>query len=218
MIDPKTLAAAKLEFILAIALDADLPKLSIRVAALLAGRYMHYEHDGVAWPAVSRLCGDLQIQSESKVRDALYALLERGHLEADRKLGASTRYQIAQCYFESRTQPQGGAGFSDTSPRDGATPQPRDGATPQPRDGATPQPRDGAEGKPQGGATNTVNKIPLIDYRRLNSGPSLDSRSENHPLADQVRTRRNSDFEANSHQEYFSHYRRGASIDDDLPF
>ncbi|MGJ0558011.1 hypothetical protein [Methylocystis sp.] len=119
---------------------------------------MRPEHDGVAWPSTKFICKQLGVSSESKVRSALYALLERGYLAAERKAGETTRYRIADRYFDR-----------STPPRIGATTQPLYGAgsddTPPPI-GANPQPLYGAGRAPPIGATNTVNRKPLIEDRK----------------------------------------------------
>ncbi|ULO23141.1 helix-turn-helix domain-containing protein [Methylocystis sp. SB2] len=145
MTDAKKLATAKLEFLVAVALDAELPKLSMRAAAILAGRYMHANNDGVAWPRIARLCDDLQIRSESKVRGALYALVDGGYLEADRNRGDTTRYRIAPRFFETGAEPHDRAGSGDTQPRSGAEGTPRSRATPQPQNGAGGRPIEGRQ-------------------------------------------------------------------------
>jgi hypothetical protein len=205
MTDVKKLATAKLEFLVAVALDAELPKLAVRTAAILAGRYMHSQNDGVAWPRIARLCDDLQIRSESKVRDALYALVDGGYLDADRNRGETTRYSIAPRFFETGTQPQDGAGSVDTPPRSGA-----EGA---PRSRATPQPQDGAGSPPHRGATNTVKGNPLIEDRKTDGHRSDEYLSDN-----QSKNQRDVVGGDWSSQESFPQYRRKVDLDDDLPF
>jgi hypothetical protein len=161
-LDQTKFAAAKLNLVLGVGLDAELPKLALRVASVLVGQYMCADKGGEAWMAVKTLCGDLGITSESKVRDALYALLDRGHLVADRKAGETTRYRIADRYLDGVTQPQDGAGSVDTQPQDGADTQPQNGAPTQPQDGAGTQPRHGA--------TNSGNTTPGNELREMNSG------------------------------------------------
>ncbi len=104
-LDPTKFAAAKLNLLLGAGLDAELPKLALRVANVLAGRYMCADNGGEAWPAIKRLCGDLDVSSERAVRQALYSLLMRGHLSAERKAGGTTRYRIADRYFDGGAQP-----------------------------------------------------------------------------------------------------------------
>jgi hypothetical protein len=108
-LDPTAFATAKLAVVLAVGLDDGLPKLAIRVANVMVCKYMYADNGGEAWPAIRRLAGDLGVTSERAVREALYALLERGHLTADRKPGETTRYRIADRYFEGCSKPNGAA-------------------------------------------------------------------------------------------------------------
>jgi hypothetical protein len=165
-IHPTKLATAKLSLVRDTALDGELSKLALRLIGIFVGIHMRPEHDGVAWPSTKFMCEQLGVSSESKVRSALYTLLERGYLAAERKAGETTRYRIAERYFDG-----------NTPPRIGATTQPLYGAgsedTPPPI-GATTQPLYGAGRAPPIGATNTVNRKPLIEDRK---SPPLNSPS-----------------------------------------
>ncbi|ULO22975.1 hypothetical protein [Methylocystis sp. SB2] len=157
-IHPTKLATAKLSLVRDTALDGALSKLALRLIGIFVGIHMRPEHGGVAWPSTKFMCEQLGVSSESKVRSALYALLERGYLAAERKAGETTRYRIADRYFDGSNQPP-----------IGATPQPLYGAgseDTQPPIGATPQPQYGAGRAPPIGATNTVNRKPLIEDRK----------------------------------------------------
>lgn len=103
-LDRTKFAAAKLNFVLGVGLDAELPKLALRVANIFVGQYMCADNGGEAWPAIKTLCCDLGVSSERAVRQALSSLLERGHLMAivDRE---TTRYRIAERYFDGESQP-----------------------------------------------------------------------------------------------------------------
>jgi hypothetical protein len=103
-LDRTTFATAKLSFVLGVGLDAELPKLALRIANIFVGQYMCADNGGEAWPAIKRLCHDLGVSSERAVRQALYSLLERGHLVAERKAGGTTRYRIADRYFDDFAQ------------------------------------------------------------------------------------------------------------------
>ncbi|MGD9543547.1 MAG: hypothetical protein AB7F41_10675 [Methylocystis sp.] len=209
-LDPTKFAAAKLNLLLGVGLDAELPKLALRVANVLVGQYMCADNGGEAWPAIKRLCGDLGIASESKVRDALYALLERSHLVAERKAGGTTRYRIAERYFDGGTQheensaqPQNGAGSRAT--------QPEGGADTQPQNGATPQPQNGAGSPPRHGATNSGNITPGNELRELNSGkdsPSSPSHAQKpaSEKASEPPTPRKTKFPPDGFEEFWNAY------------
>jgi hypothetical protein len=118
-VDPTTFSSAKFAVLVAVGRDKELPKLSLRVANVIVGEYMCADNGGEAWPAIKRLAGDLGTASERAVREALYALLERGHLIAERKPGETTRYRIAERYFKAGHKPSAGG----TPAQDEPTPQ-----------------------------------------------------------------------------------------------
>jgi hypothetical protein len=172
-LDQTTFAAAKLNFMLSVSLDAELSKIAQRVAGIFIGRYMHADNGGEAWPAIKTLCEDLGVKSESKVRDGLYALQNRGHLMADRRAGATTRYRIADRYFERAAPPQYGAA---TQPLYGAGSKDT-----QPLYGAGGPPPIGAEGPPPIGATNTGNITPVNEPREIPPQPPRGREGEDLP-------------------------------------
>jgi hypothetical protein len=172
-LDQTTFAAAKLNFMLSVSLDAELSKIAQRVAGIFIGRYMHADNGGEAWPAIKTLCEDLGVKSESKVRDGLYALQNRGHLMADRRAGATTRYRIADRYFERAAPPQYGAA---TQPLYGAGSKDT-----QPLYGAGGPPPIGAEGPPPIGATNTGNITPVNEPREFSPQPPRGREGEDLP-------------------------------------
>ncbi|PPD09754.1 MAG: hypothetical protein CTY36_02715 [Methylocystis sp.] len=165
-LDPSKFAAAKLNLVLGVGLDAELPKLALRIVSLFVGRHMHAERGGDAWPAVRTLCEELGVSSGSMVRDALYTLLERGHLVADRKAGETTRYRIADRYFESGAQPAQEA----TPMRDNPGGEPARQAGGEPECEAGGEPAISAAPQPARQATNTGKGIPGIESRELNTG------------------------------------------------
>ncbi len=159
-LDPREFATAKLNLVFGAALDPKLPKLAFRIVGLFVGRHMKADRGGDAWPAVKTLCGELGVSSERAVREALYALLERGHLVAERKAGETTRYRIADRYFDGAPQPARSAppqaqdepGLGDTQAKYEPPPQ--------------------AKGEP----TISGNITPGIKLREMNSGKGLSLR------------------------------------------
>ncbi|CAJ0849023.1 hypothetical protein AMST5_00063 [freshwater sediment metagenome] len=123
----RDLASAKIEMLLAAALDDGLSKLALRAAGLLAGRYMNSDRDGKAFAAVPSYCRDLGIASDAKVRVALGSLVERGYLQREQRTGETTRYSIHARFFaagqeaqedgeDDPTPPHGGAGSDTPTP------------------------------------------------------------------------------------------------------
>jgi hypothetical protein len=94
MNDKRDLATRKFDALLGVAIDSDLPKLAARVMVLIATRYMNADHGGEAWPSIATLQRDLGIASDSAVRKALSALVSNGHLLAEHRAGATTRYSL----------------------------------------------------------------------------------------------------------------------------
>jgi hypothetical protein len=165
-LDASKFAAAKLNLVLGVGLDAELPKLALRVVSLFVGRHMHAERGGEAWPAVKTLCEELGVSSGSMVRDALYTLLERGHLVADRKPGETTRYRVADRYFENGAQLAQEATPMRNNP--GGEPAMQAGGEPEYEAGG--EPAMSAAPQPARQATNTGNRIPGIESRELITG------------------------------------------------
>jgi len=164
-LDPTKFAAAKLNLLLGVGIDADLPKLALRVANVLAGQYMCADNGGEAWPAINRLCCDLGVSSERAVRQALYTLLERGHLIAERKAGGTTRYRIAERYFDASARSTQ-AHHEPDSRNTPAQNEPGTQADLEPTPQAHHEPGTQAHHEP----TNSGNRSPGIEHRELNTG------------------------------------------------
>lgn len=122
-LDQSEFASAKFAFLAGVADDVSLPKIAARLAVKLATKYLHSDTGGVAWPSIKTLCEDLSVSADSAVRKALSSMVARGHLNADHVAGATTRYSIADRYFEAeqsrnkpRTPLQNEAGSNETPP------------------------------------------------------------------------------------------------------
>jgi hypothetical protein len=169
-LDPSRFAAAKLNLVLGAGLDPKLPKLAMRIVAVFVGRHMNADRGGEAWPSVKTLCAELCVSSGSMVREALYALLKRGHLVAERQRGETTHYRIADRYFEDAPQPAGQATLGRGEPAYQAGGEPAYQAGGEPAYQAGGEPAYQAGGEPARQATNTGNRSPGIEHREMNTG------------------------------------------------
>ncbi|CAJ0885239.1 hypothetical protein AMST5_03597 [freshwater sediment metagenome] len=159
MDEKRDLASRKFDAMLGVALDPDLPKLATRVMVLIATRYMNADHGGEAWPSIATLRRDLNIASDAAVRKALAALVANSHLVAEHRAGATTVYRL----------PSDQNPASKSTGVESATPIQNEADTPVSFEADTP-PIFEADTPIQNEATNTGERIPENEHRRMNTG------------------------------------------------
>ena len=179
MSERRDFAAQKFDALLRGSLDATLPKLSARVMILLVTKYMHADRGGEAWPSIATLCSDLTISSDAAVRKALTALVKNGHLVAEHRPGATTRYSLSEGDPASNL-----TGVMEPTP---VTFE----ADPPPSFEADPPIQNEADTPPSFEATSTVDRTPDIEHRKLITGkesPQSPSRRRKRSQSDLLST------------------------------